>query len=98
MKFLTKILLLFFVLFQFSATIISFVENGNNSKVSIVLFDEDSSKETKEIKELRAEFILSNSNEFYLKTNFNQVNKNFYYLLTDYISEYILFLPPPELA
>jgi hypothetical protein len=98
MKFLTKILLLFFVLFQFSTTILSFVENGNKSKISIVLLDEDSSKETKEIKELKTEFIVSQSNEFFVKTSFKEKDKNYYYLLTDYISEHNLFLPPPELV
>ncbi|QYS89721.1 hypothetical protein [Flavobacterium davisii] len=59
MKFLTSILLLSFLSFQFMPSIIVLINDEKESKVSWLLLEEDTedSKETKDFKEYKAEFI-----------------------------------------
>ena len=66
MKFLSRIILLLFVSFQFSSTVLSLMDFDKESKVAIGFLDEneDSSDEKETNKELNVEYIDTKWNEF----------------------------------
>ncbi len=97
MKFISSIFILLFVTFQFSTSIVYFVDNCNDS--SIVIYDqeeeEENSKETKESKELKSEFLASKSSIFSFATNFKSSKIVTFYLINKYqVSTTITILPP----
>jgi len=98
MKFLTRIILVFFIFFQFSSSIIYLIETDKKTKITMVLDEEENSKEeSKEIKEFKTEFLAQRIAISLFSFDFNSNEDNHhYYLLKDYTSKSNLFLPPPE--
>ena len=98
MKLLIKLIVLVFVLFQFSSTIIYLIENEKDKDFSIDLVDEDqgSSKEIKEVKKFKNDFIANNSrfNNFYLLKSSIKIQS--FYLLKDYKISSSIIIPPPK--
>ena len=98
MKFLIKLIILVFVLFQFSSTIIYLIENEEGKSFSIDLVDEDqgNSKETKEVKEFKTYYIICNNklNELTLSNSSIEVLSS--YLLKKYKVSASIFIPPPK--
>jgi len=101
MKFLTKIVLVLFLTFQFLPAIIAMVDNEKSAKISFVLLDDEEesskdSKENKELKEFKTEFLEAESNfDFVYFTASNKLVKD-NYLLKNYHSKTSLPLLPPE--
>lgn len=100
MRFLIKLILLVFVIFQFSSTIVYLIENEKSKSFSIDLVDEDQSdsKETNKVKELEKDFIVYNLNKcnnfLWYKTS---IKVPILYLIRDYtVSASIFILPPKE--
>jgi hypothetical protein len=100
MKFLTSILVFLFVLFQFSKSIICFIEKSNNISLEYNTQNQDEeedSKEDKDNKELKSEF----TNVKTLKISFLSYKKLFeinkIYLFADYnVDKTITILPPDK--
>ncbi|WP_136668494.1 hypothetical protein [Flavobacterium sp. H122] len=94
MKFFAKIVLAFFMLFQFSSVIICVINEKNNSAIAFnITEEEEHQKVTKQLKSevvfgknIYDEFIVENSQ----KNNFD------FYLLKDYSSALNPFFSPPE--
>jgi hypothetical protein len=99
MKFLSRIILIFFISFQFSSTVISLINSDKGNKVVMNFFDEnEDSKETEKSKEIKFEFIYTNTNDFsfFIKETTSKVSKP--YLLKEYSTQSTQFLLPPELV
>jgi hypothetical protein len=97
MKFLTRILLLLFVFFQFSSSIIYLIETESETKISIVFEEEENSKEeSKEVKDFKTEFIYEK--KFDTLLNFEEISTvdNHNYIMKESTLKSTLFLPPPE--
>lgn len=98
MKYISSILLVLFLSFQFSSSIIYVIENGNNTTFSIYDQEEDNEnpKESKGNKELKSDFI-ENSNYDFAYTPNNQSSKiDVIYLISDYKASTTISILPPE--
>ena len=99
MKFFSRIILLFFIFFQFSPSVFVLVNSDKGNKITMNILDEDeNSKEIEKNKELKLEYIYTCTNEFLFLTKeiFSKVYKP--YLLKEYSTFSTQFIPPPELV
>lgn len=101
MKFLAKIVLVFFVFFQFTPSIIYLIDSDKDKETVMIIIDEDqeeNSKENKELKEFKSEFIYTKSKDesFSFKEYTRKVCK--LYLLKEYATETTQFYLPPKLV
>lgn len=87
--------------FQLSSGIVILLNHGKNTKISMILSDEEESKESKESKEFKgfkAEFLLHTEQELVLVPKIFTPKVTTFYLLKEYHTNYNVFLPPPELV
>ncbi len=98
MKFSASILLLFFITFLSTPTVVMLIEKKADISLVYDFSEEENQKENKEVKELKSDFTLKNQMElFAFKFNYskNIISENV--LKHNPISEEI-FIPPPELV
>jgi len=94
MKFLTKIVLGVFILFQFSTIIVCIINSRNETTFTYnITEEEEHSKETKEIKSV---FVINNYKLLPLFDEKPSKKVHDYYLLKHYVANSTIFLPPPE--
>jgi hypothetical protein len=99
MKFSSRIILIFFISFQFSSTIISLINSDKGNSIVMNFFDEnEDSKETEKNKELKFEFIYANANDFSFLIKESNSKVFTPYLLKEYSALSTQFLLPPELV
>lgn len=94
MKFLTKIVLVIFILFQFSSVIACVINEKNGNKITYAMSDEE--EHSKGPKELKSDFIVT---DYKLVTPFvenpsTEIQDT--YLLKHYVTNPSIFLLPPE--
>lgn len=97
MKLTARILLLFFITFLVTPTIVSVIEINADISLIYDFSEKENQKENKELKELKSDFTLKNQMEFIaFKFNYskNIISENA--AKHNPISEEIL-IPPPEL-
>ncbi len=99
MKFISSIFILLFVTFQFSTTILYFV--GNCDEVFVAVYDQEeedeNSKETKDSKELKSEFLVNKNTNFSFAENLKTSKIIPFYLINKYkVSTTITILPPEQ--
>lgn len=97
MKLTARILLLFFITFLVTPTIVSVIEINADISLIYDFSEKENQKENKELKELKSDFTLKNQMEFIaFKFNYskNIISENA--AKHNPISEEI-FIPPPEL-
>ena len=99
MKFFTRIILVYFIFFQFSSSILILINSDKGDKFTMNILDEDEqSKEIEKNKELKFEYIYVATNDFifFIKETTSKVSKP--YLLKEYSTFSTQFIPPPELV
>ncbi len=97
MKKILYLLLILFITNQFSASLVSLTENCGN--VNIGIFDQDeeeeNSKESKDTKELKSDFIENKNFDFAFSNNNKSPKINTFYLIAKYkVATTINILPP----
>lgn len=99
MKYLSTLLLVLFLSFQFSTSIICFIENCNDVNIGIYDQDEEeeNSKESKENKELKSDFIENSNFDFAFLLNNKSSKVDAFYLISEYkVATTITILPPKQ--
>jgi hypothetical protein len=94
MKFLVKIVIAFFILFQFSTVIICVINEKNDSAIAYNITEEEENQ--KLTKQIKTEVVFEKSlyNQFFVEET---LNNNFeFYLLKEYSSTLKSFYSPPE--
>lgn len=97
MKILSSFLLLLFIIFNSTPTLVMLIEKKIDISIVNDLSEEENQKESKEIKDIIADFIIKNSFEFIVfkfKYSKEIISENV--LKHNLIFEEI-FIPPPEL-
>ncbi len=96
MKFFAKILLGIFILFQFSSIIVCLINDRNETKIAINITEEEEHSHSKNVKEVKSEFIVTNDRLF--TPFFDSPSKKIQdtYLLKNYGANSTIFLVPPE--
>ena len=94
MKFLTKIVLVIFILFQFSSVIACVINEKNGNKITYAMSDEE--EHSKGPKELKSDFIVTDYKLVtpFVETPSTEIQDT--YLLKHYIASSSIFLLPPE--
>jgi hypothetical protein len=94
MKFFAKIVLVFFMLFQFSSVIVCVINEKNSSAIAFNLTEEE--EHQKVTKQIKTEVVFEKNlyDQFIVEEN---LTNNFdFYLLKDYSSTFKSFYSPPE--
>ncbi len=97
MKHLSSLLIILFITFQFSTSFIYFVDNFNNNNIAIEILDEEEedSKELKEYKELKSDFLQNNKIYFNFLSDLKSSRLISFYLIKKYkVATSITILPP----
>ncbi len=84
---------------QFSASVVNLVENSINVNVGVTNQDEEeeNSKENKETKEIKIDFIKSKNFDFTFLSNNGFTKIGTFYLISEYnVSTKIKILPPKQ--
>jgi hypothetical protein len=83
---------------QFSSSIICLIENSNDVNISIYNQDEEeeNSKETKESKELKSDFISNNNFDFTFLSHKKSSKVDDFYLISEYKATTSITILPPE--
>ena len=94
MKFLIKIVIAFFILFQFSSVIICLINEKNDADITYNINEEEEQQQlTKEIK-TEVVFERNSYDHFIVEETYN--NTFYFYLLKEYSSTLQSFFSPPE--
>ena len=99
MKFFSRIILVYFIFFQFSSSVLILINSDKGNKITMNFLDEDEhSKEIEKNKEIKFEYIYAHANDFlfFIKETTSKVSKP--YLLKKYSTFSTQFIPPPELV
>lgn len=99
MKFFTRIILVYFIFFQFSSIVLVLINSNKGDKFAMSILDEDNdSKEIEKNKKLKLECFYAYTNDFLflIKETTSKVSKP--YLLKEYSTFSTQFIPPPELV
>jgi|GEM_PF-4437730 len=94
MKFLTKIVLGIFILFQFSSIIVCIINEKNETVFTYNITEEE--EHSKEVKVVKSAFVIS---KYKLLSLFDEVTSQKVhdtYLLKNYTTNSTIFLLPPE--
>ncbi|WP_300567506.1 hypothetical protein [Flavobacterium sp.] len=96
MKFFAKILLGIFILFQFSSIVVCLINERNENKIAINITEEEEHSHSKQIKEVKSEFIVDCNRLF--TPFFDNPSKKIQdtYLLKNYAASSSVFIVPPE--
>ncbi len=94
MKFFTKIVLVIFILFQFSSVIICIINEKNESKFSYTITEEE--EQHKNTKQIVSEFIVENEGFGDLFVEIFSKEIPDFYLLKNYRVNSCIDLLPPE--
>ncbi len=94
MKFFTKIVLVIFILFQFSSVIICIINEKNESKFSYTITEEE--EQHKNTKQIVSEFIVENEGFGDLFVEIFSKEIPHFYLLKKYRVNSCIDLLPPE--
>lgn len=95
MKFFTKIVLVIFILFQFSSVIICIINEKNESKFSYTITEEE--EQHKNTKQIISEYIIKSENSGHLFTEKASKEIPDFYLLKNYrVNSFIDLLPPEQ--
>ncbi|MGH2664897.1 hypothetical protein [Flavobacterium sp.] len=96
MKFLTKIVLAIFILFQFSSIIVCVINERSKTNFTYNITEEEEHSHSKQIKEVKSEFVVHNNKLNILFDEMPSKKVHDYYLLKHYVANATIFLPPPE--
>ena len=99
MKFFTRIILVYFIFFQFSSSVLILINSDKGDKFTMNVLDEDEhSKEIEKNKKLKLECFYTYTDDFLflIKETTSKVSKP--YLLKEYSTFSTQFIPPPELV
>ena len=99
MKFFSRIILIYFIFFQFSSSVFILINSDKGNKITMNVIDEDEHpKESEKNKEIKFEYICAHVNDFlfFIKETTSKVSKP--YLLKEYSTFSTQFIPPPELV
>ncbi|MFC4817790.1 MULTISPECIES: hypothetical protein [unclassified Flavobacterium] len=94
MKFFTKIVLVVFILFQFSSIVVCIINEKNDAAFTFNITEEE--EQHKNTKEVKAEVVFEKN--VFQDFIFKETTQNNFeeYLLKDYSSDSLSFFPPPE--
>lgn len=95
MKFLVRLLLIFFIAFQFSSSIIYLIkkETGNDISISII---EEEKVNSKVVKDFKSYFIYDNGKLFNFISDNSSRKVQSLYILKEYKVFASIFIPPPN--
>lgn len=94
MKFLTKIVLGIFILFQFSSIIVCIINEKNDTAITYNITEEE--EHSKEIKEIKSAFVISKYKLLPLFDEVASIEVFDTYLLKNYVVNPTIFHLPPE--
>ncbi|TGD56949.1 hypothetical protein [Flavobacterium humi] len=96
MKFLTRIVLGIFILFQFSSVIVCVINERSKTNFAYTITEEEEHSHSKQVKEVKSEFVVLNHKLIIPFDEMPSKKVHDYYLLKHYVTNPTIFLLPPE--